>query len=299
MEQCLHHLAKKIFISHSSKDVAYVELIINLLEDIGLTEDQVVCSSVPGYGIPLGKDIYEWLAEQFRSFDLHVLFVLSHNYYNSVACLNEMGAAWVLKTRYDSILLPDFSFSDIEGAVNPNQISVKLDCENDMLKEHLNQLKDSLVKEFNLNMPSASKWERHRDGFIQGINKVIEDTAVENDETQAEQTTTATLSMDAGELLVNAANDDSGRIMRIPYCGGLILSTNGRGFIPANAGPREEARWKGALDELESYGLIEAASYKREVFTVTHEGYRIADEIGSRFPDVMPNKSEKSMEEFL
>ena len=32
-------------------------------------------------------------------------------------------------------------------------------------------------------------------------------------------------------------------------------------------------------DELENYGLIEAGSYKRQVFLVTHIGYQVADEV--------------------
>lgn len=157
---------KKVFISHATKDFDYVKPITELLEDIGLTEDQLVCSSVPGYGIPLGVDLYDWLSNQFQSCDLHVLFILSDNYYSSAACLNEMGAAWVLKSRYDSILLPGFEFRDIKGAVNPNQISIKLDGDESVLKQHLNELKDNLVAEFGLHMPSASKWERHRESFI-------------------------------------------------------------------------------------------------------------------------------------
>ena len=29
-----------------------------------MPEDSIVCTSVPGYGIPGGKKIYEWLREQ-------------------------------------------------------------------------------------------------------------------------------------------------------------------------------------------------------------------------------------------
>lgn len=88
-EYCLD---KKIFISHSSKDVRYVEKIIDLLVDMGVREKQIFCSSVPGFGIPMDKDIYDYLAEEFSRTDVHVIFVLSRNYYKSIPCLNEMGA---------------------------------------------------------------------------------------------------------------------------------------------------------------------------------------------------------------
>lgn len=85
----------KIFISHSSKDVKYVEPIVELLADIGMTNDNLFCSSIPDYGIPLNQDIYEYLSSLFSENELYVIFVLSSNYYGSPACLNEMGAAWV------------------------------------------------------------------------------------------------------------------------------------------------------------------------------------------------------------
>ena len=53
--------------------------------------------------------------------------MLSDNYYKSPACLNEMGAAWVLKKEYRSILLPGFDYKEIEGAINPRKIGIKLD----------------------------------------------------------------------------------------------------------------------------------------------------------------------------
>lgn len=44
----------KVFISHSSKDKEYVSLIVSLLDDMGLQPNQIFCSSLPGYDIPLG-----------------------------------------------------------------------------------------------------------------------------------------------------------------------------------------------------------------------------------------------------
>lgn len=46
-EECKER-ANKLFISHSSKDAEYVKAVVELLEDIGLSEEEMVCSSVPG-----------------------------------------------------------------------------------------------------------------------------------------------------------------------------------------------------------------------------------------------------------
>lgn len=164
----------KIFISHSSHDIAFVKPLVELLEYIGLTADNMFCSSVAGYNVPLDNNIYGYLKEQFQNYELRVIFVLSENYYNSPASLNEMGAAWILQHRYTSILLPQFNFGDIKGVIDQMRISIKLDSEKDELKARMNEFRDTLVEEFGLKVSSSSQniWERHRDEFIDKVGSV-------------------------------------------------------------------------------------------------------------------------------
>lgn len=136
-----HKKALKVFISHSSQDKDYVSCIVDFLEDIGLTQEQLFCSSIPGYGIPLDEDIYDYLKQQFQEHNLHVILVLSDNYYQSVACMNEMGAAWILQNKYTTILLPGFEFKEIKGAINPRKIGLKLDGDLTEVKENWDNLK--------------------------------------------------------------------------------------------------------------------------------------------------------------
>ncbi len=163
----------KIFISHSSQDKDIVTCFVDFLEDIGLTEDQIFCSSVPGYGVPLDEDIYDYLKQQFQDYALHVILVLSDCYYKSVACMNEMGAAWVLQNKYTTLLLPGFEFHEIKGAINPRRIGLKLDSGLAEIKEKLGQLKDSLTQEFGLEKISDVRWERKRDAFINAISQSV------------------------------------------------------------------------------------------------------------------------------
>ncbi|MGE7614879.1 hypothetical protein [Paenibacillus sp. NPDC101420] len=69
---------EKIFISHSSSYVEYVEQIIQLLNDIGIpkNKESIFCSSFEGYGIPLGEKIYDYLKDQFNQ-NILVLSILS------------------------------------------------------------------------------------------------------------------------------------------------------------------------------------------------------------------------------
>jgi predicted RNA-binding Zn-ribbon protein involved in translation (DUF1610 family) len=175
----------KVFISHSSQDKDSVTCFVDFLEDIGLKEEQIFCSSVPGYGIPLDEDIYDYLKKQFQDYDLHVIFVLSNCYYNSVACMNEMGAAWVLQNKYTTLLLPGFKFHEIKGAINPRQIGLKLDSDLEEIKEKLGQLKESLTQEFELENISDVRWERKRDAFINAISQplVLQDKPIKVNQT--------------------------------------------------------------------------------------------------------------------
>jgi hypothetical protein len=90
-----------------------------------------------------------------------------------------------------------------------------------------------------------------------------------------------TLSTDAQTLLIEAAKDPHGRVLRMSTNGGLYIQTNGREFVEQRT-PREEARWEAVLSELELQDLIQPLSYERQVFQVSNEGYRIADLIGGQ-----------------
>lgn len=164
----------RIFISHSSQDLAYVQPLVELLEHIGLTPENMFCSSVSGYNVPLDNNIFDYLMEQFQNYNLRVIFVLSENYYNSPVSLNEMGAAWVLHQKYTCILIPQFDYKDVRGAIDQMRISIKLDSDKGELKSRLNELKNKLVEELNLSKSSSFQdiWERHRDEFVEKINSM-------------------------------------------------------------------------------------------------------------------------------
>ncbi|MCU7836486.1 MAG: toll/interleukin-1 receptor domain-containing protein [gamma proteobacterium symbiont of Taylorina sp.] len=159
--------SNRIFISHSSGDAKIVEKFVGLMESIGLTNEHIFCSSVPGYGIPLGENIYDYLKKEFEDSNLFVIFILSDNYYKSVSCLNEMGATWINKYDYQSILLNDFKFNDIAGAIDPRNISFSVEDES-----RLNEFKDKIIDTFNLPSKNSSRWEQQRDEFIQNSKNI-------------------------------------------------------------------------------------------------------------------------------
>lgn len=164
--------SKKIFISHAQKDMNIVEKMVDLLSHIGLNRNMLFCSSIPGYNIKQGSgDIFDYLKKEFDNNNLFVVFMLSKNYYESAACLNEMGAAWILQDQYQTILLPKFDFKDIDGAINPRNISFKLD---DKLYRNasIGEFKDNIIKFLQIDSVDSSVWDYHRQRFFEAIDLI-------------------------------------------------------------------------------------------------------------------------------
>lgn len=157
-----------VFISHSHDDQIFVQHLVDLLEIIGLTPDNLFCSSIPEYWIDLGKNFIEVLKNNFQSNSILIIYVHSHRLYNSIISMNEMGAAWVLQTQHISILMPDFDFEEMKGVVTKEDTSIKVS--NSEAKDRLNQMKDILCEFLNLPQPNSIKWEHKRDLFLQRVN---------------------------------------------------------------------------------------------------------------------------------
>lgn len=163
--------APKIFISHSSQDFEYVKAFVSMLVNIGVRKENLFCSSIPGYNIPLGENIYDYLRNQFEEFNLYAIMMLSKSYYKSTACLNEMGAAWVLKAEYQTVLLPGFNYKQVEGAVDPRKISFTLDHTKDR-PSRLTEIKNKVVGLLGLDNTDEIIWEGHKMEFMDKVDSI-------------------------------------------------------------------------------------------------------------------------------
>lgn len=163
----------KIFISHSSKDSEYIKAIVNLIQTMGIrNNEQLFCSSEPGYDIPINEQIDNYLKKQFDNFDVLVIFALSNNYYESVYCTNEMGAAWVMQSDYTFVLLPNLDFKKITGVARPTMMPINLDSNRSAIKERLREFKDKIVHKFSLVPIDSNWWENKLDEFLDTITAI-------------------------------------------------------------------------------------------------------------------------------
>ena len=165
----------KLFISHSSKDKKIGELLVNLFRDIGLNNNQIIFTSLEGFGIEKGADIFEWLKGQLAE-KPYVVYLLSPNYYKSIACLNEMGAAWMVESEHIFLFTPEFDLKSEEfysGAINPRKMGVNLDD-----KEALLSYFDEFTMKLGLPIKTAIL-NRAVENFIENLNQIPKTTSDE------------------------------------------------------------------------------------------------------------------------
>lgn len=137
----------KILISHASANKEYGNALVELLRGIGLKEDEIIFTSNTAYGIPIGQNIFKWLKSQISEKPF-VVYLLSKEYYSSVACLNEMGAAWIIENEHAILFTPNFDINSKEfqnGAIDPREIGFYINDE-----ERLLSFIQHIEKDFNI-----------------------------------------------------------------------------------------------------------------------------------------------------
>lgn len=81
-----------LFISHSSNDRIYAEGLVNLITTCyGINSNNLICTSVDGYGLPESDNYYKEIYKSIQKSDL-VIYICSANYKESQDCLYEL--AW-------------------------------------------------------------------------------------------------------------------------------------------------------------------------------------------------------------
>lgn len=109
---------KKIFISHSSKDIMIVDAFVTLLtRGAGLSQKDIFCSSIDGMKIKNGEDMRKRIQENVNGADFAILMV-SKNYKASEVCLNEMGAVWAIGKKVKAYVFPDLQEERVGWLIN-------------------------------------------------------------------------------------------------------------------------------------------------------------------------------------
>lgn len=159
----------KIFISHNTKDKDFAKALVDMMLALGVKESNIFCSSYPGLGVPYGGNIFDCIKEQYERYDLLVLFIHSPRYYESHVSLNEMGAAWVLKSEHRSFLTKDCEFNQLDGVINSDEAAFRAGQEDTY--HYLNEFKELLVEMFHLERKTDTRWDTIKNDFLDEVTK--------------------------------------------------------------------------------------------------------------------------------
>lgn len=145
-----------IFISHKSSDSKYGDALEKFIIGLGVKNDQLIYTSHPLHKIPLDKNIYEYLRNNINR-NIFMIILWSNEYLDSPACLNEMGAAWVVQCDYTNIYVPQFSFGNPkyhQCAVDTSKMGAVLNGDK-QCKQAMLELKDKIQNLFGLKNDEA------------------------------------------------------------------------------------------------------------------------------------------------
>ena len=155
---------KRIFISHSSKDKQYITKFVNqiLCLGIGVSPDDIFCTSIEDLGIKNGKDIRKHIHDNIRSAECSFLMI-SDNYKASEICINEMGAVWAYDANVRLYMLPGATVDKIGWLCDARQ------AQNLLSAVALDQLYKEMRSHFGITTDNFEHWSRIREEFVMSM----------------------------------------------------------------------------------------------------------------------------------
>lgn len=108
-----------VFISHSSKDIEFILQLNDFLYGLGIPKDKIFCSSIEGQGVKQGNRI-EDTVKMHLSKSAIIIYVLSRNFLESQACMQELGVGWMSNDTKKCFYfkLNDITMDEIKGFLN-------------------------------------------------------------------------------------------------------------------------------------------------------------------------------------
>ncbi len=105
----------RLFVSHSSADVALARALVELLEaTFNVPRKAILCTSVPNYKLTPGDDVPGTLRAHLQAADV-VVGLITRASLAAKWVLLELGAAWAFEKRTCPLLAPGVDFSDLPG----------------------------------------------------------------------------------------------------------------------------------------------------------------------------------------
>lgn len=272
----------KVFISHKQEDKSFADALVTLINFIiGPSGDKVFCSSIPGYGIRQSRDIIDDLKAQFDEHNIFMVIIHSPRYYKSTICLNEMGASWILGTKFSSFMTKDCTYDLLKGVIGKEKICINVNEERGTLNAHLNDFKNDLLSFFGLGAIDENKWEHARDRFVKEVSLLSYDSTGKDSSSEPSHNESVTRFTDEENAIIKKWVDSDS------IEGHVVRSKDGTSFILGQdsydaQGARNLMKWNDFIERLEKAKLIEIVRTNRSgnpVFQLTRIAFDYIDSL--------------------
>ena len=255
----------RVFISHSNKDEQLARLLIRLIEAaLHFSNDDIRCTSVNGYRMMSGVTSDEKLRAEVHDAEL-LIGLITPNSLNSAYVIFELGARWGAKRPMIPLLASGTKPEHLEGPLTGINA---LDASDN---GQVHQFVEDAASYLNISHAKPSSYVDLVNQLVKRSSKalpVVKHPLAYDDQLR--------LSKNAKTLLIDAAKDDEGSILKIHTLGGVVIKGGAGGFGYAIDSPREEAIWIGALRDLLSQGLVQDPKGTGGYFKVTDRGFELA-----------------------
>lgn len=155
-----------------------------------------------------------------------------------------------------------------------------------VLPDSLDQKQYKALKKFQNECQNAGLYEQYfsleefRNKFPRQLGQIINTHACfqrsEPTSTEVAAENAPRLSVRAEALLREAVEDPFGAVIMPKFIGGMDVETNNKSML-TQKGPREEAAWEAAVNELCQFGMLLPENPEHNVFKVTNLAYEFAD----------------------
>ena len=163
-------MTQRIFVSHSSKDQPLVDAFVDKILRLGcgVSIDEIYCSSAPSMKTRPGRDWIDDLRHKLQGAEI-IILILSDNYYDSVYCLAELGASWVLENvETYPIVVPPLAVDNIPGVIRELQVGMINE------HEHLDTLRETLSRVLSVPIRNLPDWSKQSAMFVDACETILE-----------------------------------------------------------------------------------------------------------------------------
>lgn len=160
-----------IVISHAAVDAELVRAVVELLRlGCDVPRERIICTSIPGMGVPQGEPFTAWIRDRVRSAGL-IVAVITPAYYDSVFCCCELGAWWALEKPLLPLLVPPLGYGDLQAVLTGIQAALITE------RAHLDSFHDEVRRTLFLGPGSTATWSDLRDRFLSELEGMLDRVA--------------------------------------------------------------------------------------------------------------------------